>query len=597
MPPAMLSICTLLLGPLNPQIQKPVETVYAHGEAMAAYELDTEAAVETVESWAAYRAQAGELRAGGSGELALTLVRQHAVAAFEDRPGYEVMVFELPELPWKDKKPLASAVTATLDLILTTWHPAAARVVGRMRSGKVGKFKGQRLPFELGDGRSGALYAVDTPGTELGFFVMAADDDAFNKARRDFERAFNGLEADDPSEPAADLAEAYWNADIHAPRPAPVADDLRAGIAGGVGWLIENQDADGGWTIAPGTGNTANQFGVVGLALHALVDGSALLDSEGQAACQKAAHRAAAWLLKHRANADTEHPGVFGPIAAGSTTYNHLVVTRALIAYRAKWKGEVGEPAALEVGLHDALSLILRWQKPSGGWSYAVSRGEEPERWDSSITSWALLCLVAAREQGLPSDDEALLRGAQILNELASEETGRIGYCLWVELGGKGGLPARLAETHASFPSSRSEALTAIGFHAQQRVWATLRRQDEDGQLIPFGELAVKQVGLMLAKPPVEDDEAYDLYYWAHAAKAMAALGGPERAAWEAATAQALLMRQEALDGDASIAGSWAPDSAWAIEGDRAYTTAQACLTLAAWAQPAQLVRGSTSED
>lgn len=593
----MLSICTLLLGALIPTDQEPVETVYTHGQALAAYALDTEAAVETVEAWAAYRAQAGELRAGGAGERALTLVRQHAVAAFEDRPGFDVLVFELPELPWKDKKPLATAVTATLDLILTTWHPAAARDVGRMRSGKVGKFKGQRLPFELGDGRSGALYVVDTPGAELGFFLIAADDDAFNKARRDFEKAFKGLEADDPSEPAAPLAAASWETAISAPRPAPVAGDLRDSVAGGVGWLIENQDSDGGWTIAPGTGNTANQFGVVGLALHALVDGSALLDSEGQAACQQAAHRAAAWLLKHRANAGTEHPGVFGPIAAGSTTYNHLVATRALLAYRAKWKGEVGEPAALEVGLHDALSLILRWQKPSGGWSYAVSCGEDPERWDSSITSWALLCLVAAREQGLPSDDDALLRGAQVLDELASEETGRIGYCLWVERGGKGGLPARLAETHGAFPSHRSEALTAIGFHAQQRVWAALRRQTEDGAPIPFGALAVKQVELMLAQPPVEDDEAYDLYYWAHAAKAMAALGGPERAAWEAATAHALLLRQEPLDGEASIAGSWAPESAWAIEGDRAYTTAQACLTLAAWAQPTHLLRGVSRED
>lgn len=593
----MLSIYTLTLAALISTIQEPEERFYAHGDALAAYELDTEADVETVEAWAAYRAQAGELCAGGSSELALTLVRQHAVAAFEDRPGFDVLVFELPELPWKDKKPLASAVTSTLDLILTTWHPAVARDIGRMRSGKVGKFKGQRLPFELGDGRSGALYAVDTPGTELGFFVMAADDDAFNKARRDFEKAFKGLEADDPSEPAAPLAAAYWDTATFAPRPAPLAGDLRASVAGGVGWLIENQDADGGWTIAPATGNTANQFGVVGLALHALVDGAALLDGDGQATCQKAAHRAAAWLLKHRANSGTEHPGVFGPIAAGSTTYNHLVATRALIAYRAKWKGEVGEPAALEVGLHDALSLILRWQKPNGGWSYAVSRGEEAERWDSSITSWALLCLVAAREQGLPSDDEALLRGAAILNELASEETGRIGYCLWVEQGGKGGLPARLAETHSRFPSHRSEALTAIGFHAQQSVWAALGRLDEDGHHLPLGALAVKQVGLMLAKPPVEDDEAYDLYYWAHAAQAMAALGGPERAAWEAAAARALLLRQVPLDGEAKLAGSWAPDSAWSVEGDRVYTTAQACLTLAAWSKPAQLVRGVSSED
>jgi hypothetical protein len=346
---------------------------------------------------------------------------------------------------------------------------------------------------------------------------------------------------------------------------------------------------DGGWTIAPATGNTANQFGVVGLALHALVEGSALLDSAGQAAAQQAAHRAAAWLLKHRANSTTPHPGVFGPLAAGSTTYNHLVATRALLAYRVKWAGEVGAPAALELGVRDAVSLIQRWQKPAGGWSYALPRGEPEERWDSSITGWALLDLVEARRQGLPVDDEALLRGAQILDELTSEETGRIGYCLWVERGGKGGLPARLAETHGAFPSHRSESLTAIGFLAQQSVYAALDRRDEDGAPLAIGPLAAKQIGLLMNQAPVDDTEAYDLYYWAHAAHALAVVGGPQRAAWEAAAAAVLLDRQ--LPAGDDHAGSWAPDSAWAIEGDRVYTTAQACLTLAAWAVPTQLVR------
>lgn len=581
----MLSVCSALVCLLW-SFQSEVPQVYAHGKAWAAYSIKTDATVDTREAWVAYRSAGGELMAGGEGEVALTFVREHRVAAMEDRPAYEVLVFELPELPWKAKKPLQTGVTAALDLVLTTWQPDVARDFSRHRSGKLGKYKGLRLPFELGNGRSGYFYVLDTPGDELAFLLCTDNEDALNKAYRDFERAFKSLAANDPLEPAAPLAEARWGQTSQQLRPAPVSSDLRAGLSAGANWLIDNQDSDGGWTIAPGTGNTANQFGVVGLALHALVEAAPLLDEDGQTACENAAHRAAGWLLKHRANAGTPHPGVFGPIAAGSTTYNHLVATRALLAYRAKWAGAFRAPVEVDVGLNDAVALIQTWQKESGGWSYAVSRGEEAERWDSSITSWALLCLVAARTQGLKVDDEAMQRGANILNELASEETGRIGYCLWIDQGGKGGLPARLAQTHGKFPSHRSESLTAIGFHAQQSVWAALGR---DAQL---GELAVKQIGLMLAKPPVEDEAAYDLYYWAHAAHALAAVGGPERAAWEAAAAQVLLARQEPVDAKQAVAGSWAPDSAWAIEGDRAYTTAQALLTLAAWGSSALLVRG-----
>jgi len=596
----MLSVCSALVCLLS-SFQAETPEVYAHGKAWAAYSIKTDAEVKTHEAWVTYRASGGELLAGGEGEVALTFVREHRVAAFEDRPAYEALVFELPELPWRQKKPLQTGVTAALDLILTSWQPNAARDFGRHRSGKVGKFKGLRLPVEMEDGRAGYFYVLNTPGDELAFLLWSADEDALNKASRDFERAFKSLVANDPLKPAAPLAKARWGKASGEARSTPVPSDLRAGLSAGTSWLINNQDPDGGWTIAPGTGNTANQFGVVGLALHALVEAAPMLDEKGQTACENAAHRAAGWLLNHRANADTPHPGVFGPIVAGATAYNHLVATRGLLAYRAKWRDAFRAPVEVDVGLNDAITLIQTWQKESGGWSYAVSRGEEPERWDSSITSWALLCLVAAHEQGLKVDDDAMLRGANILNELASEETGRIGYCLWIELGGKGGLPARLAQTHSQFPSHGSESLTAIGFHAQQSVWAALGRNVSGGASktsnaedapASLGELAVKQIGLMLAKPPVADEAAYDLYYWAHAAHALAAVGGPERAAWEAAAAQVLLARQEAADSKKSLAGSWAPESAWAIEGDRAYTTAQALLTLAAWGSGARLVRG-----
>ncbi len=134
----MLSVCSALVCLLW-SFQSEVPQVYAHGEAWAAYSIKTDATVETREAWVAYRSSGGELQAGGEGEVALTFVREHRVAAFGDRPAYEVLVFELPELPWKDKKPLQSGVTAALDLVLTTWQPNAARDFGRHRSGKLGK--------------------------------------------------------------------------------------------------------------------------------------------------------------------------------------------------------------------------------------------------------------------------------------------------------------------------------------------------------------------------------------------------------------------------------------------------------------------------
>lgn len=570
--------------------------VHDHGSAAAAYEIDSKATVETTEVWAAYRSELGELSAGGAGEVVLSLARVHRFAAFEERPAFTVRVFRLPQLDWDEKKATEAALARALDLALTGWFPGLERDLKRARSAKVGKLKGQRQEFELMGGPAGLWYAVDAPGDELAFLVTAADDDALNRARRDFEKAFKSLDDVEEEEVLERFTAGQWQTGETAEREAPIPDDLRQGLAAGVAWLIAEQESEGGWLIDPGTGNTNNLYGVSGLALQALVDAAPLLDEEQAALAEKAAHQAAAWMLGEAQGAATPQPGLFGKVAHGCI-YNHLLCTKALLAYRARWGSAEAAPAALDAALESAVQLIRGWQKESGGWSYIAAHGVEAERWDSSISSWALLTLTAARAQGFAVDDSRLLLGAKLIDELASEETGRIGYCHWIERGGKGGLPARLASTHGQFPSHRSEALTAIGFHAQQAVYAALGRVDEDGEALGLGELAVKQVQLMLQQPPVEDTEAYDLYYWAHGSQLFAALGGPQRATWEAAAAQVMLARQTPADADKSVAGSWAPDSAWAIEGDRAYSTAQACLMLAAWARPSELKHADDSAD
>lgn len=288
-------------------------------------------------------------------------------------------------------------------------------------------------------------------------------------------------------------------------------------------WLINRQDANGGWAMGR-TGASANY--TVGTSALALLAISACEPTEET---QNAIKRGADFLAGQQ-----QPSGLFGPDITGSL-YNHTLACLALLRAHKISGPNTGNDQALEAGL----ALLVRTQRPQGGWTYLRSHGAP----NSGLTVWALLALMEANDAGFAAQPDVVERGLSWLNQVVDEE-GRAGY--------------RRAGDHPNGPETLTAAAALCFLDEGAKLDRRLQRMIENIR---------RDVGSATA--------SIDLYRTFFQTAVLRAEPAPDS---ELAEVTARLRSVQERQG--AEAGSWPPLDRWSSAGGRVYSTALAMLAL-----------------
>ncbi|MCA9321633.1 MAG: terpene cyclase/mutase family protein, partial [Planctomycetes bacterium] len=281
-------------------------------------------------------------------------------------------------------------------------------------------------------------------------------------------------------------------------------------------WLRAQQSKDGGWPGVSSGKLDGMAAGRCGLAILALL-GSATMGEP----LPESIRRGVDCLIDQQ-----DESGRFVPEHVPSSNYSQAVAVLALseVAILAP------EDAALRTALVGGVREILQCQNPYKGWRYGRATGDN----DSSVTSWMLIALSAARRAGVQIDQRSREWGLGVLQELTDDATGRTGYTK------RGELPVRNPGTVHRFPPVWSENLTSASIVARR-----LHGVAADDASIQRG------LQLILDRPPHWDDAAehVDMCYWYFGRLALALTDARGADEWKARLHRALLDHQVA-DGE-----------------------------------------------
>lgn len=353
------------------------------------------------------------------------------------------------------------------------------------------------------------------------------------------------------------------------PTPGPAQPPVEAALR----WLADHQTESGFWDCdefmaadkdpdqpkCDGQGNPCCDVGVTGLALLALLGNGNTMTSGPYA---DTVRKGATWLRTVQVSS-----GLFGDEVGSPTMYNHAIATMAL--------GEVafyGPPQSeLRAALEKAVTVLHRARNPERAWRYALVPNKDN---DTSVTGWAVMALLTAREAGVQINEDALEGAMSWFQNLTDPVTGRTGYILG-EGAGPGSPPARQQEDLERFPAEKSESLTALALLCE----LLMSGGKEQG---PLARVLERQAACVAARPPAWSvkEGSVDLYYWYYGSSAMHQWGEDGWNSWRQKLEQALVTSQRH---DGNFAGSWDPQvDPWGDECGRVGTTAFAVLALEA---------------
>ncbi|MCB9880836.1 MAG: terpene cyclase/mutase family protein, partial [Planctomycetes bacterium] len=350
-----------------------------------------------------------------------------------------------------------------------------------------------------------------------------------------------------------------------AQRGAPTANAISKGLT----WLAKHQDPEGCWRAASfgdrcpvsdrceGAGLAVTDVGTTGLALLAFLgDGSTLRTGPHVAVVR----RAVLWLKQQQAD-----NGMIGSEATRMAHYNHAIATYALAeAYG------LSAYKPLERTVQQAVDYIEKARNPYKVWRYYARDGGN----DSSVTTWMLLALSAAKDFKLNVTKDAPRYVEAWFEEVTDPSTGSVGYTK------RGENSSRELGKGTLFPPDKTEALTAAGLFCRFLL----------GQTPQENPILYTAADTILKRPPSwnPDDGSIDLCYWLFGTMAMYQMGGRHWSDWTKSLGPALLDTQ-VQKGHA--AGSWNPVSAWSSDGGRVFSTALGVLTLETYYRYTRLIR------
>ena len=338
-------------------------------------------------------------------------------------------------------------------------------------------------------------------------------------------------------------------------------------------WLKDHQDEDGKWDAddfmkhdedgvpCDGPGDPLHDVGVTGLALLAFLgDGSTLKSGP-----YKDVIKNGVMWLRSQQDPDT---GLIGTEASHHFIYDHVIATLALCEAYGLSKYRSLKPVAQK-----AINYLESHRNPYGCWRYQKQSGDN----DMSVTGWAILAYISAKEFGLDIDKKALEYADSYIDEMTDAQ-GRTGYSE------KGGRSSRHKGQHEiDFPADRTECMTAVGLLCKYFL-------GHEPKKAPIMDNMAKI--LMKSMPRWETDSKgswIDHYYWYYGTYAMYQYGGTNWDQWSKAVNKAVIEKQRT---DGNFKGSWDPVGAWGADGGRVYSTAILVLTLEAYYRYSRVLGG-----
>ncbi|HTU22320.1 MAG TPA: prenyltransferase/squalene oxidase repeat-containing protein [Gemmataceae bacterium] len=317
------------------------------------------------------------------------------------------------------------------------------------------------------------------------------------------------------------------------PRPAVSPEEERAirtddAMAAGLQWLVQQQQRDGRWRMAPGI--SRNDIAATAFALLPLLEAGETPKSRGALhPYARSVERGLRFLMSAQ-----ENTGFFGP-----DMYSHGLATRALcMAYG------LTKDAALKKSAQPGIDLIVKVQDDGGGWRY----GPMKQPGDTSVSSYQILALVAARRAGLIVPDKTFTSASRFLDSAASPDG--VGY------------------RYVPGAGSPSPTMSAAGHLCRLAMGG----KPDDKGLVRWAAAACKE---RFSK------DKNGLYYFYYVTQALRRRGGEDWDLWEKRIRAHLLDRQDQGAKKAADRGSWpASGSQFAAAGGRLLMTSLALLTL-----------------
>ncbi|MCZ7647864.1 MAG: hypothetical protein M5U26_21835 [Planctomycetota bacterium] len=262
--------------------------------------------------------------------------------------------------------------------------------------------------------------------------------------------------------------------------------------------------------------------------------------------------RAVRWLTSIQDSVN----GRFGP-PEGNFMYNHGLATIAL-SEAAGMSGDLNLRKAAQLGVN----LIERTQGPSGGWGY---KDQVSERQDTSVTSWQVQALLAAREAGLKVNPEVLAKALAYYQEATDAKTGVVMYDFTdrqvrPDLYGVALMIRLYLEEPPSTPEIRLLARKSVEYlPVVKKDWGRSWRE---------GKVA-----------GVDDNDRalnFDPYRWYFASHGLFFYGGEPWSTYQQSLQRAVLGLQDAD-------GAWRANDIWSVKAGINYSTALCVLTLQAF--------------
>ncbi len=346
---------------------------------------------------------------------------------------------------------------------------------------------------------------------------------------------------------------------VHAMSPKaakPIANQVaspkkaKSALNQGLAWLAAHQSKSGSISVGK-----AKDEGLV-LGRTALATLALLSDGRTQdvGPHREVVKKSLAYLRSMQKKNTQSFHGCLAPKDSSYRNYAHALATLALAeAYT------LSQDKALKEPLESAVAFILRAQNPYRGWRYGIRAGES----DTSMTTWMLMALLAAKNSGIPMANRTFQMGQDVIRQMTDLDTGRTGYII------AGENPVRTPKTRLVYPSQLSESLTAMGLTVHGLLKTTSQQE-------PIISRSLTLLTRLTPKWTPEKGNV-DYIYWYFGTTALRLHQNQGKEQWNNQLLLALIQGQTK---SAEFAGSWPTRSPWGEEGGLVYTTAMACLSI-----------------